>query len=688
MLSTLFKQEVKIRELEKIDSPLYHASNRFCNKIAKKLEKLTPIFENENLKAYEHDNTIIVHFTDETLAKHLYSHHSDLRPFSVYKLVFNKWHKKLSFLICPYTHSKNVYWLKPDFQDLCDCINNFLNSICTDTFKVNINYYIFFELSCRKHFYYTLCLLFSLTTDDYTMSKEELDKTIEAIVYDSHTSAYGVIASILDNGQDILPWLKNGVYPNKSYNLESPFNLPSYFVMNLLKRKFNPNYYTDSLKFFENEYIQGATDYDYMVLDEELFNSYLGSSSQEGDFIKYTAQDGLVFLTSPQSDRLERIYDILNEYNLLNHVSLACNALVRQKYLFYNPKQLSKPISLESYIDTHVKSRANAISLITQIYETLYIKDINLWFKNKEDMFNTLCIRPTSKKLFIDNLHLICLESKEDCVAFDPYFIIMKVLKLLNDKGIFTYEMLCESDLYKVIPFKFIKSLEEYLTTEVYNEPDSKDEYAFISTDFAKNIEFLENLDTKSETFVSRVSFVPNIEQNEHIKNILSAREIAFANATFNFNGVKPICLDELLYNAANMPLTTSSLKKFIPIRDKQHRFFGATKVIVSKDYTINGNYQIIGVVWPKLKPYNLFELISKKAINTKQIYKVMLNFARCPNQAVKLLGNEYSILLTRDLFPVINWLEVSSLDEPYSSNHDDVENYNCIFDIITKKCR
>ena len=609
-------------------------------------------------KAFAYSGTLIS-ITDEELAKKLYTVidkdnltikltelYSHFSCFCDLKFFVDKKHGKVVFIYykCMLNRSnnfiKNIY---RNIQILRDFFSN-------DEFKIHVDYQKFISdfLSRTQNTSFLTAFFTSITTNEYKFTHGQLAKISSAFIFWYNSNA----------SRQLGPTSIPGMYISETEQYFVENEPVRDICLNILKFIVSPDSFDSYESFFTCYDTQDLVDAKYkrfnnelnFVFSEELLQNPLNVVKESDDFIVYSELNSVVVQVK-QASLINNYLNVLSKCvpcKLLTNLFVASNQDKSRYYLVFCHKDVSAALlTLDAFL-ANVDSTGKRIA---DIIKTTACINWPLAFKGNTNLVE--CFNISSGGYLHFNPAFICnIDFNAQPTNKHFYLFLLQLIatfvKLHNVdvNSIYAYAFM------NIVPANFANELVQYIKTDKCEFTSETYLGKFLQSDLTSRICFLENIGT---VHPDRISFIPTVLSNKTVQAVVTKKSQVYnqdyINSTDCLSFVKKI----------GTVLSDDTISEiFLSSNTEWNNYLTPESVIISKDYTQDGEYLIIGVVWNKHGLKTIRQLLDEGSVDSKVLYSMICSFQEIRNShtyAINpttlpkfLVTKNYRIVLNRNI--------------------------------------
>ena len=395
------------------------------------------------------------------------------------------------------------------------------------------------------------------------------------------------------------------------------------------------------------------------------------------------------------SDEIDGIKDVLlalRKKKLIQAYRFIYSLQTNNCYIMYdNDLEIRK--TLRKHVDEIGSDETKMLKLLLLINNTFISNgDIrkNLYFDKSKSTLDYLYVTDNGSSVWFNDIASISSLKTETCTEFRyPLAIMQSIEKFINNNGI-DVEDIYKCKFMKLFSASFARDIINYLKTQECTSRGVIGKLKnTLSEEHESRIEFLENISSNSE-MADRITFFSGINMNEAMKQIVNNQKVAAEENGKSINTryvslgaqVKSVVEKDAIF------LSESAINKLFYHFNLTNKLalLIPEKLIISKDFTNDENYQIIGIVWTRSKLYSFSHLIKERLIDVSQMYKVITNLL-CLHKGYgysisKGIGGVDAVLIDDDFNVVFNCACLNKTSDLFAKNGKGLKKY---YKYITK---
>ena len=596
------------------------------NRLVKYLKEKVYCEESKFTEAfYEYD---MVHIKDDVLAKFLYTqfveNKIELDEGVLHYVVIPK-EKKLAFVICQQTSL--------DFEKMYDQIQNICKKLSTEQEQLYVDYLRLFSGEN-----YNSCFLMSLFNSiglgKYSLQIEDF-KTILHQIYACNFDE--IVSEIFKEEKYSL--IRQGLFYEYDDNFRSWYDLPSFITVNtyifILAEKQGKQAFENLEEFFintwkDNEFISRAIAEEAgIVFDVQNFENCLSCVTDNEAYTVYKSKVPIlpnagvnaICLKVKDLTQANNILDIIKDVSFFDTIHYLYT-LDGKIYIFWLCCNENVEVCKYTTIDDILKVICALVKA-----ESEYSKIRSLMYTNPStDLSQIIAYNEEKNKINFVNIQNIYFEgnidenlkSSMEHIEF-PLFVL-KYIDSFNNPDLLL-------EVAKVFPPQFYEQIEKYLSSGEYNLPKLYSHFKIILENTLRpKLKFFEEWIPVIEQggISSAIGFLNNVTMTDEMKSYVAKREKQ-AGKLGEYASVDNIV--QSILPTKDIFVTTKTIQNLKTLSDTNYkRLISVSEVVTSKNSVEKNKYVVIGAKLNCPHVYNLYDLLSKKLIQTPDIYKIILN--------------------------------------------------------------
>ncbi len=600
------------------------SSNIREGKYKKILHKMDKQWEkgrsNSLVTVYTHDDLerVVLHITDERLSRIIYkalkaganipSEYQSLKFITV-----DKAEKAVFAVYNGRTHDTTPRYI---FESLISLADKFKDILGASGENVYIHYPTLYLLSETDH--WINAMFMSMVFEPVTLAPSDIDIILSIIFVkmNYYTSYKEFKYSISSSSSTFYEWLRMGVFIESGRRYSS--NIPFELEINIIRYTLDNNYITDIHDLFiygEDILAFGKYDRNHtaFVIDEKRFAASVKQVRENDDFIIYEDNDDITFARVKNDQDFDMILNKLRELNDLarvaNYSILVSTNIGRYIYFGKNKER-----TLKSALSHCYSSEKNLITLIKNLDDWGRCKNKikNFWFYKDTDFLTSILMDRIEYYPAFGDILAISFNGTENSEPFNYKYVMFLAIREYLEHHKIDVKDIYKCEFAKILHPTFMKALIQFISSGIVTITPQDE--TFNGLDEAQ-VEFVENLPVKDESFLSKVALFKDYTPEDKLKAALkSVKDKEAAEGC--------MALEDCLGYITSREISKNSLKNIFANPNLRGKgFLAPVKVIISKNVTIAGNYKIIGVIWNYGRLKNAYEVVKSNILHTQEVY-------------------------------------------------------------------
>ena len=289
-----------------------------------------------------------------------------------------------------------------------------------------------------------------------------------------------------------------------------------------------------------------------------------------------------------------------------------------------------------------------------------------LEFSKDTDLCDVLDGDVTMDKIILNDISLMSFDDNPDNIKFEYPLAMLQAIKKWVEINNVDVSEIYKKGFAKLLSPELVEDAIQYVQTGKYvSKGMIKKAKDILPKEYGRNIVFLEELSSVDLRVLERTTLFEVLKGNaiaEEVNTISKNFRDRIAYTRDSMKDLEKVSLDECLKNLMQVKgqelyLTEKTLKNlYVDVEQKiKDNFLMPEKFVISKDFTSDGKYQIIGIVWNKSKLYKLTQYIQSGKVGVKSVYNIIAQLLNIYALfGISLSENQMEYILINDKLEVV----------------------------------